>query len=391
MRGLATRALLARMRVSALLLAASAASPAFAQTTASEQQQRAIAQFAEQLAADVRADSIGAISAAVVLNGKLHWSRGFGWADRDQKKPATAETIYRVGSISKSFTAVALMRAFEQGKVALDEPLQKYLPEAAGFANPRAEAKPPTLRQFASHTAGLIREPALPNAAAGPIAQWEAKVLASIPATRFDTVPGARYQYSNIGFGVLGLALSRAVGIPFMTFVESQIFQPLQMRSSTFIIDERLRPQLAVGYANRPNGTIDATAPAAEHDGRGYKVPNGGIYSTVGDLAKFMAMMMGSAGDAVLSMSTRSEMMRVQTPGNGRSGYGLGFDISTAADGTRVVGHGGSVAGYTAYLAFDPERRVGVILLRNYASGRTNLNRAASNLLRELARVHPEF
>src|SRR5262249_45625710 len=154
-----------------------------------------------------------------------------------------------------------------------------------GFANPRPGASPPTMRQLASHTAGLVREPSLPNAAAGPIAQWEEKIIASIPTTRFDTVPGARYSYSNIGFAALGLAVSRAVGVPFMTLVTDGIFQPLGMQSSTYIIDDRLRSNLSVGVTR--GGGPD---PALEHQGRGYKVPNGGIYTTVGDLARFVGL-----------------------------------------------------------------------------------------------------
>lgn len=350
-------------------------------------QQAAIHRFAERLKADVAADNVGGITAGVMLDGKLAWAQGFGYADRERKVPAGPETIYRIGSISKSFTAVALMQAVQRGDMSLDEPLEKYLPDARKLADPRSGAAPPTVRQFASHTAGIIREPALANAAAGPIAEWENKVLASIPATRFDTLPGARYAYSNIGFGVLGLTVSRAARVPFMKLVEDGIFRPLQMRSSTFIIDDRLRSNLAVGYANRRDGTINADAPAREHDGRGYKVPNGGIYSTVGDLARFAAAMSGAAGDVMLNEASRAEMMRVQTPGDANRGYGLGFSISSDADGRRTVGHGGSVAGYTAHLLFDPTARAGVILLRNYGQGATNLGRAAGDLLRELTRA----
>jgi CubicO group peptidase (beta-lactamase class C family) len=165
--------------------------------------------------------------------------------------------------------------------------------------------------------------------------------------------------------------------------VEDGIFKPLGMTSSTFIINDRLKPNLSVGYQNGRNG-IDAGLPAREHDGRGYKVPNGGIYSTVGDLAKFIGAMNGALGDRLLNASERAEMLRVQTPASKTEGYGLGFTINQSANGRRVVSHGGSVAGYTAHLVFDPDARVGVVLLRNYGSGRTQLGRASTDLLRDL-------
>jgi CubicO group peptidase (beta-lactamase class C family) len=343
----------------------------------------AIDSLRARLRADVAFDTVGGITAAVVVGNRMVWAEGFGWADRDRKVPAGVETIYRIGSISKTFTAVVLAQLVDRGVVKLDDPVEKYFPEVKGFANPRAGAKPITFRQLASHTAGLIREPTLQGAAAGPIAQWEDRILASIPTTSFDTLPGARYAYSNIGYGVLGLALSRAAKTPFMTLVERGIFTPLEMTHSTFVIDDRLRPALSVGYANSAT-RIDSTAPSREHLGRGYKVPNGGIYSTVGDLARFVAAFTGAV-KPVLSDSIRRTMLSVQTRERPTSGYGLGLQLDVPADGSiHFASHGGSVAGYTAHVAFDVKTGIGVILLRNYQSGRTNLGGVATTTLRQL-------
>ena len=365
------------------------ATPALAQSVATVRApdaawSAAIDSFRLRVRADVAADSVGGVTAAVVVGDRMVWAEGFGWADRDRRIPAGVETIYRIGSISKSFTAVAMMRLVDAGVLSLDAPVSSALPQISGFAQPRPGAGAVTFRHLASHTAGIVREPALEDAAAGPIEGWEQKVLASIPATRFDTVAGARYAYSNIGFGVLGLAVSRAANTEFRALVTREIFQPLGMTHSSFIVPREDLRHLAVGYANRRDGTIDADGPAREHAGRGYKVPNGGIYSTVGDLARFVAGMTGAAGDALLPLEHRLEMMRVQTPGSDSSGYGLGFQITSVEGGRRYVGHGGSVAGYTAYLVFEPESRVGVIILRNYSSGRTNLARASAQLLASL-------
>ena len=342
----------------------------------------AIDAFRERLRADVATDNVGSIAAAVVAGDRTIWAEGFGWADRDRRVPAGVETLYRIGSISKTFTAVVLAQLVDRGTIALDDPVERYFPEVRGFSSPRPGARPITFRQLASHTAGLIREPKLADAAAGPIAGWEAKILESIPATAFDALPGERYAYSNIGYAVLGLALSRAANTPFMKLVEDGIFTPLGMTSSTFIVPDRLRPLLSVGYANGPNG-IDASVPAREHDGRGYKVPNGGIYSTVVDLSRFIGALTG-AGRTVTSEAMRRAMLTRQTP-QGGGGYGLGLQIAATDGALTVAGHGGSVAGYTAHIAFDPQSKIGVILLRNYGAGRTNLGGVATELVRSLA------
>jgi CubicO group peptidase (beta-lactamase class C family) len=332
----------------------------------------------------VAADDVGGITAAVVQHGEVVWAQGFGWADRRRRVPAAPGTLYRTGSISKSFTAALAVLLEGRGVLDLDHPVSAVLPEAADFPGLPEGARRPTLRQLASHTSGLVREPRLEGAASGPLAGWEDKILASIPESPFETAPGARYQYSNIGFGVLGLAVSRAAGRPFMELVEREIFAPLGMTSSTFVVREDLAERLAAGHANGGDGPVDVDTPAREHAGRGYKVPNGGIYSTVGDLGRFMAAVSGSRGYDLFSAGAREALTTVHTPEDPRDGYGLGFFVRVREDGRRIVGHGGSVAGYTAYMVFEPESGAGVVLLRNYNQGRTNLGRSADALLEEL-------
>lgn len=344
----------------------------------------ALARFAQQLAGEVEQDGVGGIVAGVAVDGDLVWARGFGWADRERRTPMGTGVISRTGSISKSVTAVLLMRLVDRGVVSLDDPVERHLPEARGLADPPAGTEPVTLRRLASHTAGLIREPTLPGAATGPIAGWQEKVLASIPATGFAFPPGEAYLYSNIGFGILGLALERAAGRPFIELVEEEIFRPLGMTGSTFVVDDELAPRLATGYQNGRDGAIDADTPAREHAGRGYKVPNGGVYSTVADLGRFAGAISGTPGLRILSEASRAELLRIQTPEDPTRGYGLGFTVQVDEGGRRLVSHGGSVSGYIAHLAFDPDAGVAVILLRNYASGSTNLGAAAARLVREL-------
>lgn len=356
-------------------------------TPATAQSQDVIDAFARQVAADVEADDIGAITAAVFKGDQVLWAQGFGWADPDKRIPAGVRTIYRTGSISKSFTAVLMADLMEDGVLALDDPIEATLPEVVHFSDAPPGMEPITYRQLASHTAGVIREPELEGAASGPIEDWGHKILASIPHTRYYTMPGTKYQYSNIGFGVLGYTIQRATGTSFMELVEGRIFGPLGMNSSTFIVGPDLSRRLSVGFGPGNDGVVDAVTPALEHEGRGYKVPNGGVYSTVGDLATFGAAVMGHTEFELLEPATREEVMRWQTPPDG-PGYGLGLSINqvTLPNGSEVrfVGHGGGVSGYNAYLVFEPQSGWGVVMLRNYNGGHTNLGVASTTLLTQL-------
>jgi len=344
----------------------------------------AVTRFSATIAEDVADDGAGGIAAGVMVDGDLVWADAWGLADRETREPMLPSSVSRTGSISKSVTAVLMMILVDEGVIGLDDPVSRYLPEMDGLQDRRAGTEDVTFRHLASHTAGLVREPAWPESVVGPIEDWERRMLQSIPRTAYDSIPGARYQYSNIGFGILGLALSRAADRPFIDLVEEKIFVPLGMTGSSFIVKgAELGPRLAQGYTVR-NGTVSGEAPAREHAGRGYKVPNGGVYSTVADLGRFLGAIAGVRGLRILEESSRTEMLRMQTPEDPQRGYGLGLTLTVDDEGNRLAAHGGSVAGYNAYMAVDPDHQVGVVLLRNYTGGRTNLGRVAQSLLEEL-------
>jgi len=344
----------------------------------------AVTRFSATIAEDVADDGAGGIAAGVMVDGDLVWADAWGLADRETREPMLPSSVSRTGSISKSVTAVLMMILVDEGVIGLDDPVSRYLPEMDGLQDRRAGTEDVTFRHRASHTAGLVRESAWPESVVGPIEDWERRMLQSIPRTAYDSIPGARYQYSNIGFGILGLALSRAADRPFIDLVEEKIFVPLGMTGSSFIVKgAELGPRLAQGYTVR-NGTVSGEAPAREHAGRGYKVPNGGVYSTVADLGRFLGAIAGVRGLRILEESSRTEMLRMQTPEDPQRGYGLGLTLTVDDEGNRLAAHGGSVAGYNAYMAVDPDHQVGVVLLRNYTGGRTNLGRVAQSLLEEL-------
>ena len=345
----------------------------------------AVDQLSATIAADVADDGVGGIAAGVMVDGDLVWADAWGLADRETREPMLPSSVSRTGSISKSVTAVLMMILVDRGVIGLDDPVANYLPEFDELQARRPGTQDVTFRHLASHTAGLVREPDWPGSVVGPIAEWENQILQSIPQTAYDSIPGARYQYSNIGFGMLGLALSRAAGRPFIDMVEEEIFVPLGMTGSSFVVQgAALEPRLAQGYTSR-NEVVDGDAPAREHAGRGYKIPNGGVYSTVGDLGRFLGAIAGVPGLRILEESSREEMLRMQTPEDPHVGYGLGLSLVMDDQGNRLAAHGGSVAGYNAYMVVDPDTRVGVVLLRNYTGGRTNLGALAQSALADLS------
>jgi CubicO group peptidase (beta-lactamase class C family) len=253
----------------------------------------------------------------------------------------------------------------QKGVIHLDEPVANYLPEIRSVRQKGADASGAiTFRQLADHTSGLVREPELPYAAAGPIETWEDKVLKAIPTTTLNPPAGKTFLYSNIGYAILGLAISRAAHKPFMELVEDSIFCPHGMKNSFYSIPKGFEDRIAKGYSwNAISSTYESRQAEAELTGRGYKVPNGGVFTTANDLARFVSALM--ADTDLLARNFKDSMQRVQTPRNNNSGYGLGLQIANNNTGVKMIGHGGLVAGFGSYMVFNPASGIGVVVLRN--------------------------
>jgi len=347
--------------------------------------QQVIASFDKQLEEEHLADTVGSLSAIVFIGNEIVWSRAFGKADNEKGIDAGVSTVYRIGSISKTFTAYLMMLLVQDGTIGLDEPVAKYLPEIKQLKwKEGSDTSEITFRELASHTGGLAREPGLSNAAHGPIGEWENKVLSSIPTTEVTFPPGTKFSYSNIGYGILGLALSRAAHEPFIKMVENRIFKPLHMTSSVYIIPAGYADRVAVGYHRNGFGAKpDGEVAKAEYAGRGYKVPNGGIYTTTGDLARFAMAQYSDSGR--LAKKFREMMQTIQTPGAEKRGYGFGLNVIYPQDGSKIAGHDGSVAGYTAFMLFSPGSKVGAIVMRNCDYGVERIEGKVAKVVEGLA------
>ncbi|TSJ44367.1 beta-lactamase family protein [Mucilaginibacter corticis] len=303
------------------------------------------------------------------------WSHAFGYANMTKDVPADTGNIYRIGSITKTFTATLLMQLVEEGKVKLDDPAEKYVPEVKTIAGYAADTKF-TLKQLASHTSGLKREPDTPGFDVGPIEKWQDKLISLLPKTAFNSKPDKQQMYSNIGFAILGLALERATGVPYIQMVQQRIFKPLHMNNSFFVITPDKLPHLAQGISNYREAVADTVRPVTELAGRGYKVPNGGIFTTIGDLSKFAISMM--VKPYLLKASSLQQMQEVPKAGKN---YGLGLAVFER---TKFMGHSGGVPGYTSVFFIDKDTRYAVILMYNYNVYNTNPEKTAIDLLKKL-------
>ncbi|HYL93868.1 MAG TPA: serine hydrolase [Alphaproteobacteria bacterium] len=319
------------------------------------------------VAAEYAKHPIGSVTIGVVFGKELIWTKSYGNADMEKKIPADKDTVYRIGSITKMFTALMLEQLAEAGKVHLSDPVEKYFPEVKTVQGRFPDAPPITLIQLATHTSGMDREPdETDKFVQGTVADWEKTLIAALPHTRYAYEPGTRFFYSNIGFATLGAALARASGQPYSDYLPKHIFEPLGMTHTALELTPAVLPHLSKGYDVAPSGKVDAGTAQREHEsGRGYKVPNGAIYSTMGDLARFCSFLLGQGPDSVLKATTLEKDLTqsaVQADLQLSEGYTLGGFVFRR-DTYTAFGHGGAVAGYRADLYVNRDANVAVIVL----------------------------
>ena len=314
------------------------------------------------------------LSIALVHDRQVLWAQGFGWADIEAKTPATPATLYRVASITKTFTATALLQLRDAGKLALDDEVRRHLPWFTPPAT-HADAPPITLRHILTHTTGLAREAPFPY---WTDLQFPAidEIRAAVATQEAVLATEDRWKYSNLAFVLAGEVVAAASGMPWAAYVRSHILEPLGMHASGVTDVPADHPGLARGYTRRlPSG---ARGPVGPYDLKGVSAA-AALTTSVEDLARFVMLQLGSAPalgasrPPVVRASTRREMHRVHwLQPDWEAGWGLGFHIYRAHDRT-LVGHGGSLRGYRSDFRFAPEARLGVIVLINADDGDAQL------------------
>ncbi|HZN00310.1 MAG TPA: serine hydrolase domain-containing protein [Pyrinomonadaceae bacterium] len=303
-------------------------------------------------------------SIALIDGESIVWSEGFGYTSRTKTVKVTGDTLFHVGSISKSFTALGVLKAADKGLLALDDPLKKHLPWFS--VNSRfgaAESERITLRQLLSHHSGLGTWSPLGNPSDPQyhLRKFE-EVVESTRDSWLKFSPGERFEYSNQGIDLAGYALEVASGKPFAQLMREEILAPLGMTASTFSQAEATQKEAcAVGYlGKRPVPTVDGVVTPL--------LAAGGLFASANDLARFVVFHLcggASAGVQIVSEKLLQEMYAPQgTATNQVSGYGLGIYRAIQHDTVRLS-HGGLGYGISAHYRFLPEHRIGVVLLTN--------------------------
>jgi CubicO group peptidase (beta-lactamase class C family) len=304
----------------------------------------------ERLVREEQADKrLPSVAAAVVRDGEVVWETAVGIADVDSGREATPDTQYRVGSITKTFTATAVMQLRDDGKLDLEDTIDRHLGETAYR---------PTVRRLLSHTSGIQREP--------PGDVWEtldfapAERVLDVLAEAEQVLPtGTRFHYSNLAFSVLGVLVERLSGLSYGDYLRERILGPLGMERTSLAPSE----PAAVGYLVHPY--VDSVWEEAPVETGGW-IPAGQVWGTVGDLCRWGAFL-ADPDPAVLKRETVEEMRVVQSIDEHErwtSGYGLG--LALRREGERILaGHGGSMPGFMAMLLVSPRDRIGAVTLTN--------------------------
>ncbi|NHC13273.1 serine hydrolase domain-containing protein [Motilibacter deserti] len=310
---------------------------------------------ARLLARAARAQAEGrvpSLTAGVVQEGALTWSTGRGAVDGGRPD---ADVQYRIGSITKTLTAVLVMRLRDEGRLRLDDPVDRLAP-----GTPFGER---TVAQLLAHTAGLTAESPGLWWERTPGGDWEA-LAGSLAPGDVKHAAGTRFHYSNLGYGVLGRVVEGLRGRSWADCVRTEILEPLQMRRTSTMPEAPAAPGLAV----HPWADLVLAEPANDHASM---APAGQLWSTVEDLARYAAVLLGRAPE-VLSPDTVQEMA---TPGAvderpaGWSAYGLGLQVHRDAEGRTLIGHGGSMPGFLASFLVDPAEQTASIVLANTTAG----------------------
>lgn len=299
------------------------------------------------------AQGIPGLSVAVIVDGDIVWSEGFGFADLENRVPATPLTRFRIGSISKPVTAEAVGLLVEQGKLDLDVPVQTYVPDY-----PR-QRWPITTRQVAGHQAG-IRHYA--NEAETLSSRHYDSVREALGIFEHDTLlfePGTRYSYSSYGFNLLSAVVEGATGQPFLTYMRSHVFAPLGLHSIVAGHVDSIVPWRAHFYERGRDGRV-TNAPYVDLSN---KWAGGGFISNSEDVARFgwSHVEGGILKPATVTLLTTPQALR----SGERTDYGLGWFSGADSAGRHWYGHTGSSTGGRAVLVVFPEQRVVVAALAN--------------------------
>lgn len=318
----------------------------------------------------------------VVADGKLVYVRGLGVQDLESKRPVTPETLFRIASMSKAFTALTVLKLRDDGKLQLDAPAETYLPEMRKWTYPTQDSPRIRVRDLLNHTAGFVTDDPWGDRQT-PMAEAAFTQLLR-DGVPYASPPGTGMEYSNLGYAMLGRIISNVSGRPYADTITASLLQPLGMQSSAYVVDAAPRERRALGYRWEDNAW--ALEPTMAHGAFGAM---GGLQTSANDYAKWVAYLLSAwpARDDVAAGPVKRATVRELAQGSnfprlrqraGQSGagacrqaanYGMGMWVAADCDLGLTLSHGGGYPGYGSHVMLMPEYGVGIFALTNRTYG----------------------
>jgi CubicO group peptidase (beta-lactamase class C family) len=332
----------------------------------------------------------------MVIDGELAHVGFFGARDLQSQAPIRADTAFRIASMTKSFTALAILKLRDEGKLSLEDPVLKWIPEFAHSTLPTRDSAPIRVRELLSHSSGLPEDnPWGDQQLAARDADLTAWLKQGFP---FSTPPATRYEYSNLAFGLLGRIIAKAAGMPYETYVRTQILAKLHLDASTFRYAEVPSERRALGYRLQPDGSYREEPPLPQ----GAFGSAGGLLTTTEDLGRYIAFHLQAwparddADEGPVRRSSVREMSFMAQPSNlnasrsgghlqaSETGYGFGLRVSSDCRFEHIVGHGGGLPGFGSYMQWLPDYGVGLFAMTTltYSGPSEAINHAWDSLLK---------
>ncbi|MDP2302189.1 MAG: serine hydrolase [Ignavibacteria bacterium] len=295
---------------------------------------------------------VPSLSAGVASNGKIVWTGSYGFADLEFFVPASPQTSYRVASISKSFTAVAIMQLVEKGKLKLDDDIRKYLPQ---FPKKNWVF---TIRQVLNHTSGIRSYKNQAEFDSKVNYETTSDIIKYLASDTLEYEPGTKYLYSTLSYNILAAIIENVTGLYFDEYLKRNIFEPAGMKNSYLDYYNQIIPMRASMYTRNKKRVIE-NAPLVDHT---FKFPGGGIISSIEDLLKFGSSLLNNT---LLKQATIDSMLKPTIlPSGEKRNYGLGFSFSSEESKRYYFGHTGSW--HSSDLQIYPKEKVVVVHLMNF-------------------------
>ncbi len=314
----------------------------------------------------------------LVLDGKLIHAEGIG-ARTDEGGAVTADTVFRIGSITKVITGLALLLLRDEGRLGLDDPAERYIPELRDAVYPTRDSPLLTLRHLVTHTSGIPRLGSLDYGDSHQMSERE--LVAAARGARLEYAPGTSSKYSNLAMALAGLVVSRVSGQPERDFLTRRLFLPLGMRSTVWEDGQVPAAQLAQGHSRDKAGRYQ---PCGPHWRLGPAEGMGGVYSSVNDMARFISFELAAwpprdddDDGPVRRATVRESQLGAGLSRAGKSTWGVNWGVSEDAGMGHVVTHNGGTEGYSASIWLAPGKGVGLVLLASVSSVLDNLGKRA--------------